>query len=576
MNISATSLEYVQEPTSETTVVTPDLAKDWLTKENTAGRLNKRLVSAYAAEMRAHKWKLNGEPIIFSESGDLLAGRHRLWACLEAQTAFPTLVVRGVPAHAFDTIDTLRRRTMGDVLTIRQLPSGRSLSAGLNLIWRCYRGDLDREKLRVPIQEALNLLNVYPDLKLDKGPNSSIDAARAVTKVIPHGMGIGFHFIFSRILREKADQLFEQIVETQETGEITGPGGVLYVTFKQLQESGGRRDPQRMRAYIIKAWNALHDERPLSQLKFAGNEKFPSISGLNVAEHEENSSLDRPDEEQGIPQETLRELSVEFVEVTPERAKALLENNPVNRAPATAVVSRYARDMKSGDWKVNGQTIKVASNGRLIDGQHRLKACIEAGRSFPALIVGNVDEDAFDTFDLGAKKSYAIVLSERGEQNTAALAAALKWVWLHERNRIGARTDQPTSAELDDVLYRHNSIRESLSYINKIRHLVAPGIGVSMHHLCSQVSRHHADEFFDRLVDGIGLTADSPVYSLREKLMRERLKERRSAASEQDRIVWIIKSWNAFVTEKPIKNISWRRKGANPEDVPSLAVPIID
>lgn len=573
MNMPLAAPYAQQTPTYETVTVTPEVAQAWLSKSIITGRLDKRLVSAYATEMRAHKWKLNGEPIIFSERGELLAGRHRLWACLEAETPFPTLVVRGVPSQAFDTIDTLRRRTMGDVLTIRQMPAGRQLSAALNLIWRCYRGDLEREKLRVPIQEALHLLNVYPELQLDAGPNSSIDAARSVMKVIPHGMGIGFHFLFSRVSREQADELYQQIVDADETGEPNGPGGTLYVALSAMQENGGRRDPQRMRAYIIKAWNALHNGTQLNQLKFASNERFPTIAGLDVEAEGGNLGSNAAEDAELGSVSALPELEVEFAEITPDKAKRLLANNPVNRTPAKAVVERYARDMRSGNWKVNGQTIKIASNGRLIDGQHRLKACIEADRSFPGLIVGNVDEDAFDTFDLGAKKSYHIVLAERGEQNTAALAAALKWVWLHERGRVGMRVDQPTPAELDDVLARHPDIRRSLDYINKIRPFVAPGIGVSMHHLCAEISPPRADEFFDRLVDGLGLTAESPIYVLREKLIKERSKDRRSAANEQERIVWIIKSWNAWVRGQTMKTLSWRRKGPGREDLPSLLKP---
>lgn len=568
MNMQTTTKTVQGQPDYETVTVSPQMAQEWLSKSKITGRLDKRLISAYAADMGAHKWKLNGEPIIFSDRGELLAGRHRLWASIVSKTEFPTLVVRGVPSSAFDTIDTLRRRTMGDVLTIRQLPAGRQLSAALNLIWRCYRGDLERERLRVPIQEALHLLNVYPELKQDSGPRSCIEVARSVTNVIPHGMGIGFHFLFSRVSREKADELYQQIVDASEGGDDDGPGGKLYVALNLMQEGGGRRDSQRMRAYIIKAWNALYNGTQLNQLKFASNEKFPSIAGLDVEAESAEVDSDTDDAHEIAP--TQRELVVEYAEITPERAQALLANNPVNRKPAKAVVSRYARDMRAGNWKMNGQTIKVSEGGRLIDGQHRLKACVESGRSFPGLIVTNVNEEAFDTFDLGAKKGYHMVLSERGEHNTTVLAAALKWVWLHEKNRIGMRIDQPTPAELDEVLERHPAIRDSLAYVNKIRPLLAPGIGVSMHHLCALKSKPKADEFFDRLVDGQMLTEGNPVYALREKLFKERANSRRAVVSEQERIVWIIKAWNAWISGDRIKTISWRRKGPGAEVVPAL------
>jgi len=559
--------------THETITVSPSLAQEWLAKCPYTRRLDKRLVSAYAREMQNERWKLNGEPIIFSNDDKLLAGRHRLWACVEAQTPFRTLVVRGVAGEAFETIDTLRRRTAGDVLTIRQLPAGRQLASALYLIWRYYNDDLEREKLRVPLQEALQLLNVYPELREDTGPESSIEVARHVTRVIPLGTGIAFHFLFSRVDRNQANRFFDQITEAEEYGDTDTPGAVLYMALRAMRDEGGRRDKVRMRAYIIKAWNAFYTKRALGQLRYTpSRETWPDIAGMaagdQIATREAVAGYISDDAEKAT--ESSAELGVEICEITPDRARDLLQNHPINRNAAAAVISRYARDMAAGRWQVNGQTIKITAEGRLIDGQHRLKACMEAKRPFPAIIVRNVSEDAFDTFDLGAKKSYHIVLSERGETNTTTLAAALKWLWLYERDRLTVRTDQPTPAELDDTLQRHPEIRHSLEYVNKLRAVIAPAIGIALHYLCSRKGGEHADEFFDRLSDGIGLSGDSPIYILRERLIRERGAARRSVASEVERIVWIIKAWNAWITNQPLRNISWRRKGPGREDIPKI------
>lgn len=76
------------------------------------------------------------------------------------------------------------------------------------------------------------------------------------------------------------------------------------------------------------------------------------------------------------------------VEITPDMARKWLENNnPHNRNVYERVVLSYARDMATGNWVVNNQGIGFDSNGNLVDGQHRLYACIRANRPFKSLVV---------------------------------------------------------------------------------------------------------------------------------------------------------------------------------------------
>jgi hypothetical protein len=68
--------------------------------------------------------------------------------------------------------------------------------------------------------------------------------------------------------------------------------------------------------------------------------------------------------------------------VTPELAKQWLEANTHNRPLSEELVIAYMVDMLDGRWQYNGDAIRFDHTGRLIDGQHRLHACIEAGVPF--------------------------------------------------------------------------------------------------------------------------------------------------------------------------------------------------
>ena len=121
----------------------------------------------------------------------------------------------------------------------------------------------------------------------------------------------------------------------------------------------------------------------------------------------------------------------ELKTITPEEAARILENNTHNRQCRQTVVKRYARQMAAGEWRLTGETIKIAADGSLLDGQHRLLACIEAATPFDAYIVTGLDPGVFDVIDSGVPRRTADALHVKGEKSTALLAAVLGWVFLY-------------------------------------------------------------------------------------------------------------------------------------------------
>lgn len=66
-------------------------------------------------------------------------------------------------------------------------------------------------------------------------------------------------------------------------------------------------------------------------------------------------------------------------EISPEQAKKWLEKNDNNRNVNYAKVKKMAKDMREGHWDTTHQGIAIASDGTLVDGQHRLLAIAESG-----------------------------------------------------------------------------------------------------------------------------------------------------------------------------------------------------
>ena len=77
--------------------ITPELAKFYMTKNNPNQRkIKSSVLRSYIDDIRKGHWELNGEPIIFSKSGLLMDGQHRLMAIIHSGIPALILVVRGV------------------------------------------------------------------------------------------------------------------------------------------------------------------------------------------------------------------------------------------------------------------------------------------------------------------------------------------------------------------------------------------------------------------------------------------------------------------------------------------------
>lgn len=119
---------------------------------------------------------------------------------------------------------------------------------------------------------------------------------------------------------------------------------------------------------------------------------------------------------------------IRFESITPEKAKHYLEKNTNNyRGVNRGRVHSYANDMKKGLWQSNGEAIKFAENGTLLDGQHRLMAIVESGVTLEYPVVYGVENNV-DLFDIGGARSSAQIARKMGirdgARSNACVAAA--------------------------------------------------------------------------------------------------------------------------------------------------------
>jgi hypothetical protein len=272
-----------------------------------------------------------------------------------------------------------------------------------------------------------------------------------------------------------------------------------------------------------------------------------------------------------IPSTVIRwgDITIRLVELTPELGKQFLEETAhVRRKLKYRVVESYKADMQDGNWAFNGDAIRRAADGSLLDGQHRINAAIEAGETIVILLVEGLDIPAQDTMDDGAKRTFSDTLRMRGENYPDVLSGVLWRVstWdLGGGVAHGSRI-RATKAQKSAALEKYPWLRELAPSIKRVASQagMAPSLTGFAWWMFSQIDEGDAEFFFNRLADGQGLSEGDPVYELRKTLRG------RSPNLDNDRwmVAVIIKMWNAYRAGEYVKQVKFTAGGAHPEAFP--------
>lgn len=262
--------------------------------------------------------------------------------------------------------------------------------------------------------------------------------------------------------------------------------------------------------------------------------------------------------------------------ITPAVAEELLEANTHNRNLRASRVAQLAEAMRRGEWVVNGETVKIAKDGTLIDGQHRLQAVVDSGVTIESLVIRDLPLEVQDTVDTGRRRRLADILAIEGHSDSHALGAAVSM--LH-RFRTGKRVDYshasaPSAQQALDLLQEEPQIIESMQIARRVTKAVGGPIGVfaALHLLFKEVDPKATDEFYARLVDGVRLEPDDPVLHLRNQLVKPR-KDRNYVQSPRHIAALTIKAFNLRRAGRRIELLFFRKSEKFPEiDSPTLEV----
>lgn len=249
------------------------------------------------------------------------------------------------------------------------------------------------------------------------------------------------------------------------------------------------------------------------------------------------------------------DVTFEVTTVTPEIARAWLDKNHKNRRAASGHISAMARDMKNGDWRVNGDSIRFDDADNLIDGQHRLMACIEAGVPFSTFVMYGLPAEVQTSIDIGKSRTAADHLTMNGLPNATHLQASARFL-LALKNGIGTsdgRTNaKRTVAETLHAIERHKELGSSVRLalgVSGIPITVAGAMHYVWTHLLGKKAR--ADAMLEVLKTGVPDYPGDPIHRLRERIMKSR-SEAKYTIKRHDVPRYFIHAMNNFVSSTPL------------------------
>lgn len=247
--------------------ITPEIAETWLQRNTHNRNIRPHVVEHYAQDMRAGNWVSNGETIKFSVEGVLIDGQHRVSAVVASGATVTMLVVTGLAGEVQDTIDTGRKRTAGDALTLHGERDAHSLAAVVRraVLWDAkimiFSGG---GKTLVSNSDTIEFLDAHPEIR------HSLSVARTVRKgglMAPASiMGLA-HWIFSGIDATDCDWFFARVADG---ADLPASHPVLHLR-KRLMEvlPGGRRySEEYLLAFTIKTWNAYRAGKSMQLLVY--------------------------------------------------------------------------------------------------------------------------------------------------------------------------------------------------------------------------------------------------------------------------------------------------------------------
>ncbi|MFI5944656.1 hypothetical protein [Streptomyces uncialis] len=271
-------------------------------------------------------------------------------------------------------------------------------------------------------------------------------------------------------------------------------------------------------------------------------------------------------------------LSSGVMDISPALATEMLTRNRENRPLDRGRVSHLREAILRGEWLISHQGIAFSglwTDSRLLDGQHRLEAIRQSGQTVPLLVFENVAAETFSVMDTGRSRTASTVLAMQGEQDSALLAATIRHIHLFSTmpdTEWKGHSSRLTNAQ---VLTFLDANREKVTracgiarLMSKERLIIPTAAAVGYYTTHEASPGVDQDSWVRGVTTGADLSPGDARLALRNALIS--LGTGTSGRRRNDsrgQLGLYLKAWNAWVLQRPVKQLRFQRGEKMPRPV---------
>lgn len=272
--------------------------------------------------------------------------------------------------------------------------------------------------------------------------------------------------------------------------------------------------------------------------------------------------------------------------ITPMKALEYLETNAGNQRNVTASHELHLRQqMKAGQWQMTGEPIIFDSDGRLVDGQHRLRALVSADVTLDFMVVRGVESESFMVMNRGKTRTAGNIFAIHGVKSANAIAACVSGVLNYRRamdaapNKAGGygSLNSYVRPSTTDMISEYNANEGAYTLAINLaatcRAITSPSV-VSVVAAASMIDGNHhhgeVDAFWRRVGDGVGLAVESPALLLRNIFIGDM--SAKAKLPKHLLTYMAIKAWNLHYQKQTRKIIRMFEGEGCPKIIPRAAI----
>lgn len=257
----------------------------------------------------------------------------------------------------------------------------------------------------------------------------------------------------------------------------------------------------------------------------------------------------------------------EGVVVTPDIGSFLIgQMSSKQRRVSASQVAYLQKQIEQGFWRPSVATLKVDTNAKIDDGQHRLLAAIKSGKAVNFILQFGFLPSDIHIIDSGIKARTLTDIASMYYPNAKyieQIPPVFRFQHEFEGERIGSAAhaaNRWSSAGPDEFLKWVENNPDIFEFITESERLRSSGdrllsgkVFNGLKWIMDKLNKDESDRFFTRLSNGVGILENDPVFTLRKVLIRQKTDLTAQRLSGRRLVIAIIHCWNKHINGEELK-----------------------